>query len=106
MNINISSMTQVFSIRSVKFKNEKEETDKKGYVISKWIEYRGHVTLYKTDKCYHQFSFNSHRNVDEFISQIEKCRSKHDTDSMVEIIIDHEDSKKQLPLERDPILSK
>lgn len=88
--VTIIDMTQVFSIEGTKrFQKVDETKDKSGNVISLDIIEDGYVTIYKSDKTYHQFGFGCYENVDEFINQLEECLGKDKGDSIKEIIIDH-----------------
>lgn len=84
----IVDMSQVFSVEVSK-QTKVYDNRKDGKIYRRSTE-EGSVTIYKTDKTFHQFYFKSWKNVDEFISQVEKCLGKDRGESIVLIEIEHE----------------
>ena len=81
-------MIQIFSIEVCK--QIKVNDNRKDGKIHRRSYEEGSVTIYKTDRTFHQFNFESWKNTDEFARQVESCLGKDRVDSIVLIEIEHE----------------
>ncbi len=85
-NTYLINTSEIFSIKCTK---RTEEYTKPGGFSEVYLKEFGFITIYKTDKMYHQFNFTSHKNTDEFIMKLEEYIINNES-IVKEIIIEHE----------------
>ncbi len=86
----ILNVNDVFSIQATRRRQKDNiKRDRKDNDIEYDIVEDGYITIYKNDKTYHQFSFKSHKNIDEFMAQYTQILTRSDDYDIVEIVINH-----------------